>query len=47
MSFIARKKGSIQYTFMRVLIPALAITLVMVAVLIGLYVNQTTQKELS
>ena len=47
MSFIARKKGSIQYTFMRVLIPALAITLVVVAVLIGLYVNQSTQKKLS
>ena len=44
---IFKKKKSIQYTFLSVLIPSLAITLLVVAVLIGLYVNQSTQSKLA
>jgi hypothetical protein len=47
MSLIPRQKKSIQYTFLAVLIPSLAITLIVVAVMIGLYVNQTTQSKLA
>ena len=45
MSFFSRRKQSIQFTFMSVLIPSLAITLIIVATLIGIYVNQSTQKK--
>jgi diguanylate cyclase (GGDEF)-like protein/PAS domain S-box-containing protein len=44
---VHKKKKSIQYTFLTVLIPSLAITLIVVAAMIGLYVNQTTQSKLA
>ncbi|MDX2488217.1 MAG: EAL domain-containing protein [Gammaproteobacteria bacterium] len=45
MSQFSRKKRSIQYTFMSILIPALTITLILVGVLIGLFAYKETQQN--
>ncbi len=45
MSFLSRQKQSIQFRFMSVLIPSLAVTFIIVATLIGIYVNQSAQKK--
>jgi len=47
MKFFSNKKQTIQYTFMRVLIPSLAITLIMVAILIALYEIHSAQYKLA
>lgn len=45
MSNFSRKKRSIQYTFMSVLMPSLMITFIIVSLLIGLFVYQTTKNK--
>ena len=45
MTFFSNKKQTIQYTFMRVLIPSLAVALIMVAVLIVLYEKYSAENK--
>ena len=45
MSQFSRKKRSIQYTFMSILIPVLTITLILVGILIGLFAYKQTQQN--
>ena len=47
MTFFSNKKQTIQYTFMRVLIPSLAVALIMVAVLIVLYEKYSAENKLA
>ncbi|GMR05956.1 MAG: hypothetical protein BMS9Abin25_0536 [Gammaproteobacteria bacterium] len=47
MIFFSNKKQTIQYTFMRMLIPSLAVTLIVVALLIVLYEKNSAQNKLS
>jgi diguanylate cyclase (GGDEF)-like protein/PAS domain S-box-containing protein len=47
MKMFAKDRTSIQFTFMGVLVPVLVVTLLIVAVLTGLYINQAEQKKLA
>ncbi|HEC26062.1 MAG TPA: EAL domain-containing protein [Gammaproteobacteria bacterium] len=46
MTFFSNRKQTIQYTFMRVLIPSLAVTLIVVALLVVLYEKHSAQNKL-
>lgn len=47
MTLFSNKKQTIQYTFMRVLIPSLAVALIMVAILIVLYEKYSAENKLA